>query len=83
MSAHYLAIHHESYDRSTVLGVFDSFVDARDHVEAEAAKPDAYTAERLAVIQEWHGATLTAEHERDLLRPQVWQETRYTEAVHA
>lgn len=75
MSSHYLAIHHEPYDRSTVFGVFDTFIAARDHLEAEAAKPGAMTCERSAVIEEWDGGQLIATHERNWLSPQIWEAT--------
>ncbi|MBT2475840.1 hypothetical protein J7E68_14970 [Microbacterium sp. ISL-103] len=73
MSTHFLTIHHESYDRSTVFGVFDTFLAARDHLEAEAEKPGAYSSAALAVVEEWDGPKLVATHERAILAPKVWE----------
>lgn len=70
---HFLAIHHESYDASIVFGVFDTVIAARDHLEAEAEKPGAYSSAQLAVIEEWNGPDLIATHERDILSPKIWK----------
>jgi len=72
MSVHFLAVHYESYDSTTVFGIFSTFIAARDHIEAEARKPGASTAERLAIIEEWDGPACIATHERDWVAPQIW-----------
>lgn len=77
MSAHFLVINHESYDPSTVFGIFDTFEAARKHMETEAAKPDAYSNANFAEIEEWDGGRQTANYARDYRSPLVWNERRY------
>lgn len=72
MSAHFLAVHYESYDSTTVFGVFSTFLAARDHIEAKAAEPGASTAERLAIIEEWDESACIATHERDWATAHIW-----------
>jgi hypothetical protein len=69
MSA-FLVIQHESYDSSTVFGIFDSFNAARACAEkewAEAHMPD---------IEEWEGATMLARYENWSKRP-TWEMSDY------
>lgn len=74
MAKHYLAINHESHDSSTVFGVFDTFNEARGHLEAEAAVPNSYSSAHMATIEEWDGATPLREWERGILNPLIWEE---------
>lgn len=77
MATHYLAIHHESYDASTVFGVFDDLVAAREHLEAEAAKPGAYSTASMATIEVWDGSERITTWERSFLSPLIWDQSRY------
>jgi hypothetical protein len=71
MPSHFLAINHESYDLSTVHGVFDTFVEARDHLEALTAA-NAEGSPRNAVVEEWDGATYIATYDR-WANPVLWE----------
>lgn len=74
MMKHFLAINHESYDTSTVFGVFDTFEAARDHLEAEAAKPNSYSSANIADVEEWDASQHKATFERDYRNPMLWVE---------
>lgn len=69
---HFLIIIDESYDASTVLGIFASFDEARDHVEELVAR-NAYVPGHTE-IQEWRGALLVQSWDRDspTLHPDEW-----------
>jgi len=78
--SHFLAIAEESYDRSAMFGIFDTFEDARAELERLAASTDkgrdnAYGADR-ATIQEWDGAKRGTEWERDWNSPLNWVDSR-------
>ena len=77
MATHYLAINHESYDSSTVFGVFDDLAQAIHHLEAEAAKSDTFTSARTATIEVWDGSEHIATWERSFSSPLIWEESRY------
>lgn len=70
--SHYLAIEEESYDKSTIYGIFDTFNDARDYLEADA--PDyPYPVSGSAEIQEWNGSKHVNSWERSYNAPQIWE----------
>lgn len=74
---HYLAITHETYDSSTVFGVFDTIYAARDHIEAVHADTtsDLHYPARDAVIEEWDGSEQIATYERDWSNPKLWRKS--------
>ena len=80
MTSHFLAIAEESYDRSAIYGIFDTFDAARDELERLTASTNkdrdgAYGADR-ATIQEWDAGKRVTEWERDWSSPLSWVDTR-------
>lgn len=78
--SHFLAIAEESYDRSTIFGIFDTFEAARDELErltnsTDKSRDNAYGADR-ATIQEWAGPKRVTEWERDWASPLSWVDSR-------
>jgi len=73
MASHFLIINHESYDSSTVFGIFGTFLEARDLIEAEVARGSYSSAATNAEIEEWDGDALVRIHSRSYVSPNVWK----------
>lgn len=67
-AVHFLVINHESYDSSTVFGIFNSLPDAKQCAESKMK-------EYSPTIEEWDGEYLVATCERHFR--QGWSQTRY------
>lgn len=80
--SHFLVITEgSSYEGSTIHGIHDSFVEARDETERRTADDNArqYRSEYIdsAVIQEWEAATEVRTWTRHWHNPALWEERKW------